>query len=198
MSNTLQQRLKTETLESHKRAENHPLMASFISGKYDEKQLLQFLINIKPTYEVVEERLLSSNIFKNKDLKRTPAITKDIKTLTQKHVNENNLDLLKPLKLTEERVSKAWAKPVAYLKADLYVRWLADFYGGRLLSAKLAPFNQMYICDNSQQVISDVRSIVDISTDSIGDDEFVNEVNSFFEHHVTLFNQIYNGISHTA
>jgi len=194
MSNTLQQRLKEETTESHKRAENHPLMASFISGKYDERQLLQFLVNVRPTYSAVEERLLSANIFRNSDLRRTQTISKDIITLTRKHINEDNVYLLKPLAIAEEWVSKAWSKPVALLKADLYVRWLADLYGGRLLSTKLAPFNQMYIYNNAQNVISDVRAIVDITNDNVSEDDFVLEVNNFFEFHVTLFDQIYNGI----
>lgn len=192
MSNTLQQRLKTETLELHKKAENHPLMASFISGKYDEKKLLQFLVNIKPTYEVVEERLLPQAIFKNKGLKRTPGISKDINTLTQKHVSESNSHLLNVHKVTEDWVSKAWSKQISFLKADLYVRWLADFYGGRMLSAKLAPFNQMYVCESPQQVIADVREMIDITNDSVTEDEFVKEVNSFFEFHVTLFDHIVN------
>lgn len=194
MSNALQLRVKQETLELHKGAEDHPLMVSFIKGNYEETKLLQFLVNIRPTYNVVEERLLPTGIFKNSELRRTPAITKDIKTLTAKHINAGNINILRPLKITEEWLSRAWIKPVSLLKADLYVRWLADFYGGRLLSAKLAPFNQMYKCENPQDVISDVRGLIDITGDSISDDDFINEVNAFFKYHVELFDVI-NGNS---
>jgi heme oxygenase len=192
--NQLQQRLKAETLNKHKEAENHPLMAGFIAGKFEEKQLLQFLVNIKPCYSVVEDRLLYSQRVKNEELRRSSLISKDISLLTRR-IQESDYELLKPLKITEDWMSRAWTKPVALLKADLYTRWLADFYGGKILSIKLAPFNQMYFSSNPQKVISDVRSMLDITNDNITDDEFINEVNMCFDYHVSLFEQIINGNS---
>ena len=140
----LQLELKDYTTDIHKEAENHPLMQSFIKGTFQKEHLLQFMVNVKPLYVTVEERLLPLYIRKNLDLKRSTCLDQDIDLLTKEIINDKNDHLLAPLECTDLWVAWSWAKPKHLLAGDLYTRWLADFFGGRVLSASTAPYNNTY------------------------------------------------------
>jgi heme oxygenase len=89
---TLQERLKEETTELHEKAEAHPLMKSFIEGKYKKEHLFQYLVNLRPLYESVEQRLIIKQIHKNFDLCRSRLVSKDIAMLYKEGiVNEDNI-----------------------------------------------------------------------------------------------------------
>jgi heme oxygenase len=141
-----QVKIKEKTKELHSKAEQHPLMQSFINGTYTKEHLLQFLVNMYPIYSVVEQRLLVKKIKSAPELKRSELIEQDINQLITDVVNIKNSYLLIPLPVTCGWVSNAWAKPVTFLKAELYSRWLADLYGGRMILKTVAP-NAMYSCN---------------------------------------------------
>lgn len=188
--------LKERTQEAHKKAENHPLMQSFIKGEYKKEHLLQFLVNMYPIYTIVEERLLQNKIKEVPSLKRTELIENDINTLIPEIINLKNSYILTPLLPTSAWVSNSKVKPVSLLKAELYSRWLADFYGGRMLAKTVTP-STMYNCENAKEVIEAVRSVLDepnISAE-ISNENIIQEVISFFDLHVEIFDIIYNGIS---
>jgi heme oxygenase len=190
--------LKNRTHEAHKKAENHPLMQSFIKGEYKKEHLLQFLVNMYPIYSVVEKRLLQERINQVSDLKRSELIEKDINTLITEIVNIKNANILTPLVATTAWVNNCLAKPVSLLKAELYSRWLADFYGGRMLAKTVSP-NLMYTSESPKQVIEAVREILDEPNDSseITNVNIIQEVISFFDFHVEIFDIIYNGSTQT-
>jgi hypothetical protein len=193
----LQKRLKEETLSAHKEAENHPLMQGFIFGPYKEADLLQFLSNVLPLYQVVEQRLLQPFIFSNLDLKRSDLIKKDIESLVNKLQSDGKKSdylglLTTPLEVTDLWVAWCWAKPVDMLKADLYARWLADFYGGRMMAKNITPYDQMYQSNDAKGVIMDVRKIVDLESE-ISDDDIIEETINVFNYHVDLFKVIKDG-----
>jgi heme oxygenase len=184
-TSNLQARLKTETQELHSAAENHPIMQSFVTGYYSPSDLMKFLVNILPLYQVVEQRLLSLDIIDNPDLKRSTQIQKDIDKLIEDGfgINFNISDV------TRKRIAYCWDKNTALLKADLYVRWLADFYGGRILSKSLAPYNNAYQSNDPARVISSVRSIMEREDYYVipTDDELIDEAKEVFQFHVDLF-----------
>jgi heme oxygenase len=182
-------KLKEQTAELHKQAEGHPLMQSFISSSYKKEHLLQFLVNLLPIYSVVEQKLLANQIINEPGLRRSPLLQQDIDTLSAEIINEDNQHLLALLPCTNVWVSNMWKKSIELLKAELYTRWLADLYGGRMLARTVSP-NAMYTWDNPQNIIGIVREVVDISpTDEV---RFIDEVNNFFTYHITLFDNIYN------
>jgi heme oxygenase len=190
----LQIKLKEQTSEAHRNAEQHPLMQSLINGTYTKEHLLQFLVNLYPIYSVVEQRLLSEKIKQTPDLKRTDLIEQDINALITDVINIRNVHLLSPLDSVCAWVSNCWAKPVSLLKAELYSRWLADFYGGRMMVKTVTP-NAMYSSSNPAGVITAVREILDEPNNStdVTEDDIIQEVLSFFDLHVEFFDQIYNG-----
>jgi heme oxygenase len=192
---SFQQKLKEATQEIHSTCENHPFMQSMIKGTVTQEQHLKFLSNVLPLYGVVEQRLLCEDISKIPDLKRTDYIEQDVNTIVSNFVDREILvEVLSPSGYTCEWVSKAWTKPVELLKAELYTRWLADFYGGRILAKSLSP-NNSYTCSNPQAVITHIRQILDEPLLKITEDDLINETNSFFNYHLVLFDEIINGNS---
>lgn len=191
MSN-LQSDLKEKTKQAHRDAEGHSLMQSFINGSFKKEHLLQFLCNMLPIYQAVEQRLLQP-YYDNTDLFRSNLIEKDIVRLVVT-MGEDKVDpkLLTPLDCTDLWLGWMWTKPKGLLKAEFYSRWLADFYGGRMMAPKLKPFDNMYSAQDSKSAIQKVREILDINIDDTADSDVVDEVIGFFDFHLTLFNSIFN------
>lgn len=189
-----QVKLKEKTQSIHSQAEGHPLMQSFIKGTYTKEHLLQFLINVYPIYSVVEQRFLGEKIKENPELKRTELIESDINNLIPEVVNTRNMHILSPLDCTCGWVSNAWAKPPDLLRAELYSRWLADLYGGRMLKMTVSP-HAMYVVEAPAEAIKQIREILDLSitNTSITEDNIIDEVINFFNFHLELFDCIYNG-----
>lgn len=188
---TLQEKLKEETKELHEKAESHPLMKSFIGGDYKKEHLFRYLINLRPLYETVEQRLIVKNIHENFELCRSRLISKDIATLYKEGiVNEANIDILNLSKKTTDWVANQWqvGEP-NYLVSEFYVRWLADLYGGRVFADSLFPYTQTYRVNDPQTTISDVKDIIN-STDAMHS-VIIIRAKTFFEFHIDLFDEIY-------
>jgi heme oxygenase len=182
----LQARLKEETYLLHRESEQHPLMQSFVDGSFKKEHLLELLINLLPIYQVVEQRLISKEIIDNPDLKRSTQIQKDIDKL----ITDTSITTLKVRNITERWVASAWQKSLYALKADLYLRWLADFYGGRILAKSQAPYNETYQSKDPGAVITTVRYLLDKDTPAPLNDNIVNQTKAFFQFHIDLFDEI--------
>jgi heme oxygenase len=165
-----------------------------INGTHKKEHLLQFLVNIYPVYSVVEQRLLQDKIKEAPELKRSELIESDINNLIAEVITIKNANILTPLECTCAWVSNCWAKPKSLLKAELYSRWLADLYGGRMLSKTTTP-SSMYIFENPKQTIEAIRAVLDEpnTNQEITNDDIIQEVISFFDFHVEMFDEIYNG-----
>lgn len=187
-----QKNLKQETSSIHSRAENHPIMQSFVQGTFKKEHLLRFLVNVRPAYDVVEQRLLQPYILKNPDLKRTTQIDKDIDLLVKEVSEESLVNLLTPLECTDLWVAWCWAKPAEMLKAELYVRWLADLYGGRMMARNMGEFTNSVTFSDPGKAISDIREILDTVNTVLEDNDVVEETLKFFDYHLELFTAIEN------
>jgi heme oxygenase len=188
---TLQEKLKEQTKEVHEQAESHPLMKSFISGDYKKTHLFQYLVNLRPLYESIEQKLIVKNIHKNFDLCRSRLLSKDIAALYKEGiVNDDNINILDLKKRTIDWVANQWQVDApSYLVSDFYVRWLADLYGGRVFARTLAPYTNTYQVNDIQRAITDVRDIIN-NTDAMHD-IIVIRAKTFFEFHIDLFDEIY-------
>lgn len=193
-----QQKIKEQTLTAHKKAEQHPLMQSFMDGTYTKENLLQFLINLYPIYAIVEQRLLKDKIKNIPELKRTSLIERDIDILISEVLKFKKTNLLVPYACVQAWVNNCQKKPVSLLKAELYSRWLADFYGGRMMARIMQP-NNMYFSEDYQNVITAVREVLDEPNESINitEEDIIQEILSFFDLHLEIFDLIYNGNTST-
>jgi heme oxygenase len=187
-----QKRLKEETKQLHSKAENHPVMQSFVKGTFKKEHLIMFLANTKPLYEVVEQRLLQPYIASNPDLERSTKIQKDIDLLKKDFSNEQLGRLLTPLECTDLWVSRCWSKPAELLKAELYVRWLADLYGGRMMASSLGEYTNTVQFINPKKAIEDIRAILDYENVVVKEDDLIENTLRFFDYHVGLFTLIEN------
>lgn len=208
----IQKELKEQTSELHTKAEEHPLMVTFKDGTYKKEHLLQLLVNLRPIYEVVEQRLLIPYIHKNFDLCRSRLVSKDIAALYKEIVTDDNINLFKIFPVTKNWIVGQWLASPDELLADLYVRWLADFYGGRVFAKTLAPYNNTYSSNDPQKVIQNVREIIvehsEFANWSFTDspkifftyswrslDEkhtnIIERAKDFFQFHIDLFDAVY-------
>lgn len=187
-----QKNLKQKTSDIHSKAENHPVMQSFINGIFEKEHLLRYLVNVRPVYDVVEQRLLQSYILKNSDLKRTAQIDKDIALLVSEVSSERLADLLTPLECTDLWVGWCWSKPAEMLKAELYVRWLADLYGGRMMAKNMCKYINTVSFTDPGKAITNIREILDTVNTVIEDNDIIEETLKFFDYHIELFEEINN------
>jgi heme oxygenase len=187
ITNNLQTRLKEETAELHSISEQHPLMQSFVDGSFKKEHLLELLINLLPIYQVVEQRILQKEIIENTDLKRSPFIQKDIDKL----IADTNYTKSTIKTITRAWLVNSWNKNEELLKADFYLRWLADFYGGRILAKSQAPYNETYQSKDPMAVITTVRYLLDKNTPDNLNDDIINETKNFFQFHINLFEEIW-------
>ena len=185
-----QKNLKESTLKSHKDAENHPIMQSFIKGDFKKKNLLKFLANVRSLYYVVEQRLLQPYIVNNDDLYRTSKIDKDIELLKKNFSADELAEYLTPFECTDLWVAWCWSKPKYLLKGDLYVRWLADLYGGRIMAKSLGAYNNTNQFTDPGTAMKTIRDILESTTDKSEQDDIVNEAEDSFTYHIDLFNKI--------
>lgn len=188
----LQIRLKEETMDLHREAENHPLMKAMYNKTIKRTQLIRLLANLRCVYDVVERRLLQPYIMQNSDLGRLPSIDKDIALLSSDIETEYLGKLLTPLECTDLWVAWCWSKPKDMLKAELYTRWLADLYGGRILSQKLDPFNNHVKWRDPERSIKDVRIVLDTPNTYSSVNDIVEEAVEVFDFHTELFTAIEN------
>jgi heme oxygenase len=187
---TIQETLKEHTAELHEKAESHPLMKGFIEGNYKKVHLFQYLLNLRPLYETVEQRLIIQDIHKNFDLCRSRLISKDISLLYREGIiNDDNLDALNLKKSVCDWVANQWTVESTYLISDFYVRWLADLYGGRVFAKSLAPYVNTYQCNDVKKAITEVREIINKAEVDPNIVKF--RANAFFEFHIDLFDEIY-------
>jgi heme oxygenase len=188
----LQTRLKDETMKLHMEAENHPLMKAMAEKTITKQQLLRLFVNLRTIYDVVERRLLQPYIIKNSELCRTAQIDKDIAALASEMSTEELGDLLTPLECTDLWLGWSWTKPKDMLKAELYTRWLADLYGGRILAEKIAPYNNHVQWIEPSKAMADIRTILDITNIVSNEDDIVEEAIKVFDFHKELFTAIQN------
>ena len=188
----LQTRLKTETKGIHELAENKPVMKTFIEGGFKKEHLLRYLVNVKPLYQVVEQRLLPSHILRYPELKRSDKIQQDIDVLSADFQYEKLCAMLTPLEVTDLWLGWCWSKPKDLLKADLYTRWLADMYGGRMMAKNMAGFSSSLQFSDTQKAIVNVRSIIDEKSVEVNDDDIIEEAMKVFEYHTDLFTVLEN------
>jgi heme oxygenase len=176
----------------HSKAENHPVMQSFVQGTFKKEHLIKFLANTKPLYEVVEQRLLQQYIANNSDLLRSTKIQRDIDLLKKDFPTEQLGHLLTPAECTDLWVSRCWSKSAELLKAELYVRWLADLYGGRMMAGSLGEYTNTVQFDFPKKAIEYVRAVIDIPNVVVKEEEIIEDTLRFFDFHLELFTLIEN------
>jgi hypothetical protein len=105
-------------------------------------------------------------------------------------VTDDNIEILNLKNDTVSWVQNQWTVEPNYLIADLYVRWLADLYGGQIFARSMAPYIHSYQSKDIKKSITDIRTIINEA--DVDHQIIIYRTKSFFEYHVDLFDQIYD------
>jgi heme oxygenase len=180
----LAKQVKRETKSQHDRIESHPLISKLIKGNITDLEYAVYLKNLLPIYRAVEQMFFDINTAG--DLIRSRLLEQDIENYS------------KVIDLTEEKynnLSKDWvnlfySKSLFLKKTELYIRWLADMYGGQMIKNNVK-FNAKYKFNNVRQSIKDVRTLLekDLTEENVVD--FIAQVNVSYDMHHTLANKVY-------
>jgi len=177
--------LKQRTKETHDQIEQHPFFRDLLNGTLPDVKYAYYLANILPIYELVEKEFLGN--VKDKSVLQSVKIKKDLDSYSKL--------LNRKIDNSTYNYAFAWVmyfqqKNRIYKKAELYVRWLADMYGGQVLKKKVK-FGDKYKFSNLRSNIQFIRKMIeeDLNDDTI--DKFIEEVNIVYKLHNFTISHIY-------
>lgn len=177
--------LKERTKEAHDAIEQHPFFRDLLNGTLPDVKYAYYLANLLPIYEMLEKEFLSN--VEDKSVLQSLKIKKDLENyskLLNKKIDNSTYNY------AFAYVSYVQQKSRIFKKADLYVRWLADMYGGQFLRKKVK-FGEKYKFTNLRKNIKFIRKMIeeDLNDDTI--EKFINEVNIAYKLHNFTISHIY-------
>jgi len=180
----LAKQVKRETKSQHDRIESHPLISKLIKGNITDLEYAVYLNNLLPIYRAVEQMFFDVNTAG--DLIRSRLIEQDIENYSKV------VDLAdeKYSNLSKDWVNLFYNKSLFLKKTELYIRWLADMYGGQMIK-KHVRFGAKYNFNNVRQSIKDVRMLLekDLTEENVTD--FIAQVNVSYNMHHALADRVY-------
>lgn len=183
--NRLSKRIKLETKTAHDEIEKHTFIKSMIDGTLSDKKYAIYLYNLYPIYKSVEMLLFSGKNF-NKDLFQSVKIQNDLNN----YKNELNFEYDRPeYNFNEGWINHFYSKSFFLKKTELYIRWLADMYGGQIIKKNIK-FNSKYSFTNLRESIKTIRSYLEEDLTEENVNSFINEVNKSYEFHHKLADKI--------
>jgi len=183
--NHLSKKIKKETKEIHDKIEKHPFFIDMIQRDLPDYKYAIYLQNLAPIYKGVEMFLFINN--KNNDIIQSRKIEEDIR-LYKSHLNLN-FDL--PLfKFNKEWLDYFFSKEDFFKKTELYVRWLADLYGGQIIK-KYNRFGNKYQFVDVRKSIQQIRKQIEEGLTEANVDKFIEETKKTYQFHTDLVNKIY-------
>jgi len=184
--NHLSKKIKKETKEIHDKIEKHPFFIDLISRELPDYKYAIYLNNLYPIYKGVEMFLFSRN--SNNDIVQSKKIEEDLK-LYKSFLNLN-IDLPK-FKFYDDWLNYFFSKEDFYKKTELYVRWLADLYGGQVIKRYLR-FGNKYVFTNVRKDIQQVRKQIEDDLTEENVDKFIEEVKKTYQFHTEIIEKIYD------
>ena len=164
--------LKELTHDSHEAAEAHPFTKHLLSGEMEDDVYATLLANQLMQYKYLEEaaKHLISDI---PGLARADLILQDL------------TDLDCPVfiyDVTNEYCDYVQKLDDKQLLAHIYVKHMGDLYGGQLIRTKVPGNGLMYLFNDRQKIIQQLRAKLDVS--------MADEANKCFEMTLNLFDRI--------
>jgi heme oxygenase len=183
--NKFSKQIKKATKEKHDAIEKHPFIKSMIDGSLSDFKYAIYLNNLLPIYKAVEMFLFYSNPV-DKDLLQSRKINNDL----NEYIRFLGINIDRP----EYIFNKEWLnyflfKDKFLQKAELYIRWLADMYGGQIIKRNIR-FNSKYDFNDLRNEIKLIRRMIEDGLDETNVDSFIEEVNKAYEFHRQLADKI--------
>lgn len=182
--NKLSKRIKHETEQLHDEIENHQFFKSLVEGTLSDKHYYIYLYNLHPIYKSVEHFVLDKKI--NEDLKQSTKLQKDLLCYS-KICKDIKLDA--SLFFCKKWLDYFYSKDSFLKKTELYIRWLADLYGGQILKKKVK-FGSKYEFNDVRRSIRIVRKLIEKDLNDSNVELFIKEVNKSYQFHKELADKI--------
>ena len=183
--NKFSKQIKKSTKEKHDAIEKHPFIRSMIDGSLSDFKYAIYLNNLLPIYKAVEMFLFYSTPV-DKDLLQSRKINNDL----NEYIRFLGINIDRP----EYIFNKEWLnyflfKDKFLQKAELYIRWLADMYGGQIIKRNIR-FNSKYDFNDLRNEIKIIRRMIEDGLDETNVDRFIEEVNKAYEFHRQIADKI--------
>jgi heme oxygenase len=183
--NEFSKKIKKETKIKHDNIEKHPFIRNMIDGSLSDFKYAVYLYNLFPIYKSVEMFLFNCKTV-DSDLLQSKKIYNDL----NQYVNYLNIKIENPqYKFYDNWLNYYISKDNFFKKTELYVRWLADMYGGQIIKKNIR-FNSKYDFLNIRNKIKFIRKLIEENLDKSNVDNFIEEVNKTYDFHYQLIEKI--------
>jgi heme oxygenase len=182
--NKFSKQIKLKTKKLHDEIEAHPFFRSMLDGTLSDDHYYVYLYNLLPIYKSVEYYVLDNLL--TEDIKRSDKVLKDILNYNK---TCNHIKLDASTFYCNEWLDYFYKKDAFFKKTELYIRWLADLYGGQILKKKVE-FGEKYEFKNVRKAIKTVRKLIEKGLNESNVDRFIEEVNKSYAFHKHLADKI--------
>ena len=185
--NEFSKKIKKQTKVKHDQIESHPFIKEMLSGELSDFKYAVYLNNLLPIYKGVEMFLFNKRNT-NSDIVQSKKIINDINSYS----NFLNVDLNQDhLLFYRDWLNHFTTKNDFYKKSELYIRWLADMYGGQIIKKNIR-FRSKYEFVDIRGDIKFVRQLIEDNLNSQNVDSFIDEVNTSYDYHYKLVERVYD------
>jgi len=185
--NEFSKKIKKQTKVKHDHIESHPFIKEMLNGELPDLKYAVYLNNLLPIYKGVEMFLFNKRNT-NSDIVQSKKILNDINNYSNfLNVNLNQDHLL----FYRDWLNYFTTKNDFYKKSELYIRWLADMYGGQIIKKNIR-FGSKYDFVDIRGDIKFVRQLIEDGLNSQNVDSFIEEVNISYDHHYKLVERVYD------
>ena len=185
--NEFSKKIKKQTKVKHDHIESHPFIKEMLNGELSDFKYAVYLNNLLPIYKGVEMFLFNKKNT-NSDIVQSKKILNDINNYS----NFLNVDLNQDhLLFYRDWLNYFTTKNDFYKKSELYIRWLADMYGGQIIKKNIK-FGSKYDFVDIRGDIKFVRQLIEDGLNSQNVDSFIEEVNISYDHHYKLVERVYD------
>lgn len=167
--------LRLAIKEKHDRAEHHTFTKVLLSGKISPQTYGDFLYNQLFCYDVLEALAKDCGLLDGLDgIERSKRIAEDL--------NELGVTSLKPHQSTVDYIEHIRSLNQKQLLAHLYVRHMADMYGGQIIKKFVPTGGRYYEFENRAELVSKLREKLS--------EDLADEANVAFDFAIQLFDEL--------
>lgn len=176
--------IRSSTKQKHDLIESHPFFKRLIKGNLDNEAYAAYLFNLSYIYREIEQNFYSE--INDMDLIQTKKILQDIESY-KKFLNLDS-DVF-CVSFYKDWLNHIKSKPRFFRKTDLYIRWLADMYGGQIIKRKVK-FGTKYVFDDLRNKIKKLRHFIEQGLNRNNIQNFIEEINNSYDLHYKLVDKL--------
>jgi len=176
--------IRSSTKQKHDLIESHPFFKRLIKGNLDNEAYAAYLFNLSYIYREIEQNFYYE--INDMDLIQTKKILQDIESY-KKFLNLDS-DVF-CVSFYKDWLNHIKSKPRFFRKTDLYIRWLADMYGGQIIKRKVK-FGTKYVFDNLRNKIKKLRHFIEQGLNRNNIQNFIEEINNSYDLHYKLVDKL--------